>query len=480
MFRNFMKIAVIGILLAGSWSCASFNKSATTKTMEYESRVDRGGVESILVQMEQKARKGGRDGVALALQAGSYSFFAKNYPKSIEMFNLAESYIKDFEQRAAVTARDVGANVKASFGSDMELPYKGYGYEKVMLNTFLALNYLFLQDREAAAVEIRKAAMRQQEEQEKHEKELAKLEEQKKESNVDTGSVDSALGHYGFLDSYAEKVLNSFQNGFTYFLSGLVYELNHEDNDAYIDYKKSFNLFKNLVCLQKLSKLSERLAFSEEYAAWQTLGKEMGGPSADPEMVKNDCAYVTVVFFDGQVPKLQQQKFALWTPSKSFNVAWPCYMAADLNMGVSKMAIQVDQQLSLHTEMVLDMIPVISKCLKERVPGMVVRQLIRLVAKNMVEGQANKRLGLLGKWGAKLLNTVTERADLRGWYELPQNVQVATVPLTAGEHRLAFKIDDGGFSGFSLDECVVIPEKGHAFILVNSLAGKYSVHKVVL
>ncbi len=460
-------------------SCASFNKSHTTNFRQQQNMIHQGKLDQVIQKVETKAKKGGRDSVIHSLQAGYYYLFAQDYEKSRELFKLAENKIQDFEERGKVNARGVAAGAKAAAASDMELPYKGEMFEKVMVNTFLAMNYLFTGDMEAANVEIRRAELRQNEAEEKHQKELKKIDQQKKKKKLDDRSLNSIFDNYKVLDEYSAKVVNSFQNSFTYYLSGLVYELNNKPDDAYNDYYKSFGLYKNKYTLGKLIQLSNATNRQEELENWQNMYQELFNEKCLPDADKNNAELV-VIYFCGNVPRKNQVKFSLWLPKKSFNVAFPFYDKSFFHSGADCLSVKLNGETIGDTAVVLDFVPVVVKALKEKLPGIVVRQIIRLITKNSVEKQASKKAGLFGKYAAKILNSVTERADLRGWYELPANIQVFRTPVKPGQSAICLEENCNDVKYTIKDINLDLPPNGTALVLVHQLASKRSTHTIIV
>jgi hypothetical protein len=460
--------------------CASFNKAHTTNFVQEQRLVNQGSIDQVARRLELKARKGGREGVLYAFQSGYYYLCMKNYDKSRELFEVAEAQIKIYEERAKVSMRDIGSGVKASFASDMEIPYKGEAFEKIMVNTFQALNYLFKKDIEGANVEIRKAEIRQKQAVEKHQRDLKKIEKQKKEKNVQDQTINSIMKNYDVLDEYAAKVINSFQNGFTYFLGGLVYELNNNISDAYIDYRKSFSLFKNKYVLEKLIELSSKLKNDQDFENWKKMYGEIF--NEDFELLlselegKEDYGDLIVINLSGNIPKKTQAKFSLWTYRKSFNVAFPFYKKNTFYLNNEFLEIKVNGNLLGETKIVLDFIPIVTKALKEKMPGIIIRQVIRLLAKSATQKEAKKRFGLLGGLVTKVVNTITERADLRGWYELPSNIQLFRTKIPYGESTVTLNFISDEYKTNSEDVVVDISKRGYGIIFVQKSGNRLSLH----
>jgi hypothetical protein len=94
-----------------------------------------------------------------ALQAGNpVSPRIAYLTRSIAAFNAAEERINDYEEKAKIS---VGNEAGALLTNQANLPYKGRAYDKVMMNTYKALNYLQLGDSDAARVELNRALQRQ-------------------------------------------------------------------------------------------------------------------------------------------------------------------------------------------------------------------------------------------------------------------------------------------------------------------------------
>jgi hypothetical protein len=78
--------------------------------------------------------------------------------RSIAALEEAVRRIDDYEAAAKVS---VGSETAALFTNQANLPYRGRAYDKVMVHTYQALNYLQLRDPDAARVELNRALQRQ-------------------------------------------------------------------------------------------------------------------------------------------------------------------------------------------------------------------------------------------------------------------------------------------------------------------------------
>jgi len=96
---------------------------------------------------------------------------------------------------------------------------------------------------------------------------------------------------------------------------------------------------------------------------------------------------------------------------------------------------------SATSEVVEDVNGIAEKSFNDRMPAIIARGAVRMVAKNVAAQEAKKRMQ--DNPYAALLNVVTdvatnvsERADTRSWSLLPGNIQMARLALPEGRHDL--------------------------------------------
>lgn len=345
--------------------------------------------------------------------------------------------VRDREEKAIISVSDVGAQTSTFFTNDNTIPYKGDGYEKVFLYQFQAFNYLAKKDIEGAGVEVRRANLEQHLALEMHEKEVRKAEEKARQKSIETEQAYANLNAaYRTMDDIAGKVKNSFQNAYTFYLSGIVYELLNQPNDAYIDYKKAIEIFPDNTYLQRdVIRMAKELGMNQElneytsrYAAIRAEVENGGGDTNTGELI--------VLFENGFVPQKREIKVPIPTPNGFLAVAFPVYTAKLPD--VEPLALsEPDRKDALdETEPLCYVQALAVKSLKEKVPGMVVRHLLRSAAKTAFQYQAKDSAGIAGTILSSLYNVISERADLRSWLTLPRDVQIMRNHLSAGIHHL--------------------------------------------
>ena len=114
--------------------------------------------------------------------------------ESNAVFDEAERVIRHHEEKAVLSLSKGSAQVGSLLVNEKTLPYRGEPFEKVLVNTYKAANYLLLHDYEGARVEIRRSFARQKENERKNPPQPAGVEtEWSQKGRHETGSGQPAL-----------------------------------------------------------------------------------------------------------------------------------------------------------------------------------------------------------------------------------------------------------------------------------------------
>ena len=145
---------VVGWLGAG---CASYITQARNISQSFGT----GNFQLAATQISAGAEKhdNTKDGVVWRLEQGAVLRTAGKLEESNHAFDLAEEKINRFEEQAKVK---VSRETLATVTNLTMLPYEGFAYDKIMMNTYKALNYMELGDYEKARVELNRAYKRQE------------------------------------------------------------------------------------------------------------------------------------------------------------------------------------------------------------------------------------------------------------------------------------------------------------------------------
>ncbi len=370
------------------------------------------------------------------MERGRYAQVIGSSDASMADFRTSMAKISANDEKALISASDVGANVAATLVNDNAIPYEGEGYERVLLHHYQALNYLKKKDLEGAGVEVRRANAEQNDALQRFEKEVGRAQEEALEKNVG-GSVSGVDRQYAQMDEVAGKVKNSFQNAYTFYISGFIYELLQQPNDAYIDYKKALEIYPANRYLQRdVLRLAANLQMDDDLMA---LNKRFpGAKKSFTAPADSGSGELLVIFEDGFVPQKHEIKIPIpISRSGLISIAFPIYK--EKWSAPVPLRILDNTTLIGSTEPICDVRALAVKALKEKAAVIATRQIIRAVAKGVTTAEAKKQLGDFGELASSLWNLVSESADLRSWLTLPANAQILRTTLPYGSYKLALQ-----------------------------------------
>ncbi len=427
--------AILLALLVGGCAGSSMFDSYPGQMQEVKQQLR--NRQYVAVQETLEKRRSAADHLLYMMERGRVSQLGRDYSASIEDFRQVLQAMDEFEEKARVSVSNLAAQGGALFTGDSAIPYKGEGYERIFVHQFQALNYLFQKNIEATQVEVRRANEWQQVALQAHEKELAAVAKK---------SRSQAAGNEGFMDNFrdltdaAGRVKNSFQNAYSFYLSGLVYELTGEENDAYIDYKKALEIFPSNRYLQRdVLRLAAKLGMDEDLAYFRHTY-----PQVTATQPIEGGGEIIVLFEQGFAPVKLERKLSLFAIHTIHSVAFPSYPASWQNTPPLSVAV-VGGAVIGETSPIVLVQALAAKSLQEKLPMLMLRQVLRLIAKQQMVGQSRRQLGPGGELAAIVFNVVSENADRRSWLTLPNDAQILRQYLEPGAYQL--RVSDGRASG---------------------------------
>jgi hypothetical protein len=287
--------------------------------------------------------------------------------------------------------------------------------------------------------------MEQEEALKRHEKEIEKANREAEEKEVGglLGNPELAT-RYAQLDEIAGKVKNSFQNAYTFYLSGIIYEILNQPNDAYIDYKKALEIYPDNPYLQKdVLRLARTLDMDEDLRA---VKEKFALNDTDVAELDPGHGELVLLFEDGFVPQKEQVKIPIPVPRVGLvSIAFPIYEAKWAPP--APLQVNKDDLTMGTTAPICEMRALAVKALKEEAPAIATRQVLRAIAKGATRKEVKDRVGLLGGLAMDAWNFASENADLRSWITLPANAQILRTWLPAGAHKLRLQQGDSAAVG---------------------------------
>ena len=255
------------------------------------------------VDAENFGKRTGHSGVVFALEMGRVAQLEGDYEISRQAFTTAIEATREQDEKAVISASGAAAQGAAVLVNDKAIPYRAPDYERTLMHHYQMLNYLGLQDLNGAGVEVRAPT--------KHRRMLRSA-RAKSSARILPAECAGERGRqgrrarphlipvYAGLDEMAGSVKYSFLNAATLFLSGVVWEMLGEQNDAYIDYKKAIEIYPDNVYLQRaVIRLSRRLGMREDAADFSRRFPGAAAVAAPPQ----GMARLVVMFEQGLAPQ---------------------------------------------------------------------------------------------------------------------------------------------------------------------------------
>ena len=309
--------------------CAS---RASTDTIRSGIRADR--LDELKIELEETHQSFGEFVTALNL-ARVYQVDGR-WSDSIEAFEEALVLLEDYENRAAINMREILAGAGTIFFSRGAGEYFGVGYERSLLHTFNALNYLMLGDFSGAAVEIRRMDKRQElwleESQARIEKHLepARL--------VD--SPDSLPQGYSMRellrDQEVRDLINNYQDPFSYSLAAILFRLAEDPQASDVSMRRAIELSDNANALFSRvwtapppTKKDGEIALSPVVPPLPPIFPAEAPEEALPQNESVPGSQeLTVIAFSGLAPALRVENIRVWLPPIGYIlVDMPAYAA---------------------------------------------------------------------------------------------------------------------------------------------------------
>jgi len=377
--------------------------------------------------------------------------------RSIAAFDQAEDKINTWEEQAKIKVGSEGLSLVTNLSN---LPYRGRAYDKVMLDTYNALNYLQLGEFDPARVSLNRALQRQRDAVELNQKHIAEAQREADKArageikdekgkgasyDVDRAQNDPATGpalSSALAESTAPiRAYGDYVNPFAVFLDGLFFTVRGENGADWERGRKSF----------------ERLAALVPENPYVAADRALGAAAAEGK-IPSGLTYV--IFETGTGPARDQLRIDIPTFLVSSRLAYvgAAFPRLKFNDNYIPSLTVTGGGRTLATATVASMDGVVANDFKNEWPAIVTKTLIGTATKAIIQAIVQKQLsdqnptlGLLGGLGMTVLNYSTNIADTRTWLTLPKEFQYARLAtpanrqlaLTAGTQTKTITLDPG-------------------------------------
>ncbi len=441
MNKNFVKYCLLLIIISllGGCSSASFNDLFNNYNQQMrvvKQAQQQGNFQQAIDLIPHRNSNNGSYGLSL-IEKGRLEYLAKNNELSRKDFAEVYQLIQRSQQSAKIELSRAVENIGAVLSNDNAVRYDIPLYEQSMLHSYQALNYIQKKDLSGALVEIRRANLVQQQALNDNVSSIYQAEEKLKDDDFSFGSLSNK---YPDMSNTIGDIKNGFQNAYTFYLSALLYEATGEKNDAYIDYKKALEIYPDNSYLQQdVWRLANSLNMTDDI----TLYQERFSQEIIENNNKANLGQVIVIAENGIVAAKQEISINLpvhtsHNDMRFYSVALPSYQ----NYLKEYSPLQLSYEgKNYQSEEIVRVQSLAAKQLKEQLPMIVTRQISRLIAKEELRHQMQRKGGDIGNVFASIYNIATEKADTRSWSTLPDSIHILRINLSAGEHQLMLNIN---------------------------------------
>lgn len=393
--------ATAGFALAALAGCATYQG----KVNEARDLIQQARPAEAVAKLEPLANQAGDDQLIYMLDYATALQLSGRFKESAAAFNKCEK-IADVQDYHSLS------NIASSLVLSEEMvQYKGEDFEKVLINAVNAINYVMTGEYDDALVEVRK--------------------------------VNQKLRKY-----QVEAKRDYEQNPFAFYLSAIIWEAERKWDDAYIDYKRTFELLPSYPPLREdLVRAAIKAQRPDELDEWK---KKFPDVKPKPEWSNPGMGELVFVYQQG------------WGPRKRPRPEAPRFPRLEPTFSAIKAAnLIVNGSVAGRTQMVYSAQDVAIKTLDDAYAALVAKRVAGIATKAVIAdqiAQKNKALGAV----AWIAMNVADRADLRQWSTLPESFQIARVFLKAGTYKVAAEglYGSGAPGGERMPERTVVIKPG--------------------
>ncbi len=428
--KNFGYFVITTCIILAT-GCASYY----TRMSKFQNHLYQGELQKAQKILEaDKKSESNRNRLLHYLNKGYISWLLTNNQNSNAYFEVADRMIEDYINKPASVALSLVTNPSVK-------PYQPEDFEAVMLNYFKALNFIYLQDYEAAMVECRRINMR-----------LNTLNDKFKDHQ----------------NKYQE-------DAFAHLVMGLLYDSDGDYNNAFIAYRNALNLYQgdyakyfNMEVPLQLKKDLLRTAYlTGFYDEVRNYEKEF---DITYEHQSDNSAELVFFWLNGLGPvkaewsinftSVRNEAGVLTLVNEEFGINYPIYLggrndeerSALENLRFLRVAFpKYNERLPVFDHAVVktkdeqyplmlaqNINEIAFKSLQDRMLREVGNSLARLATKKALEMLATEQDEALGAV-VSITNALTEKADTRNWQTLPYAIHYSRIPLQNGENEVVLQ-----------------------------------------
>jgi hypothetical protein len=360
----------------------------------------------------------GKNRLLYLMELGNLQRLSSEYTEA-ETVLLQADRLSD-QQRAI----ELGQEVSAFLTSDLALEYRGADYEKVFINYCLAASYAAENNMEDALVECR--------------------------------AVNNKLRAFNL--DYERNNRNRYSDdAFIRYLMGILFEKSGDLNNALIAYRNSAAVYDSSYAAEygipaprrvksDILRLSSELGMESVFQNYRNQWPEIDGwQDQGPDASHGE---IVVILESGLIPPRVERSYTFVFDDRVYRLALPgiaAFKQRTLSVVLSSGSHQSNGFLAE------DLAAIARKNLEDQAGRDIVRSIARMAVKAGVAEAGEQIVEELTSENSTVSNiaglllsiagAATERADLRAWLTLPEQIYVARLTLPEGVHPLSVRVN---------------------------------------
>ncbi|GBD97020.1 MAG TPA: hypothetical protein ENG83_03925 [Nitrospirae bacterium] len=344
---------------------------------------------------------GSNERLLFLLDSAMIDMLCGNYEESSRYFQSAEDLAGDLWTKSFTKET-------ASFlVNDYTIPYAGEDFERALIYLFSAINYAMPGQYDEALVEIRRL-------------------------DLNLRAIN---------DKYEEKNVYK-EDAFARYLSGIMYEADNNLDDAYIDYYKARQAFKDYkrdygtpvprILLEDLFRVAGAVNRTEDIRSvlhkfddleWLKQGEVKG------------LGKVVFIHFNGSSPVKRESKLFVPLKDGPLTIAFPRYEVKPPACRSSRVIAESGTlRIEAESELVEDINKIAVKNLKDRSNRVIAKTAARVAAKQVAIRSVTKNE--TARTLLNIANIFIEKADTRTWRTLPGEIYLSRLFLPEGQYSV--------------------------------------------
>jgi hypothetical protein len=373
-----------------------------------------------------KANYKDRNAVLFYMENGLVAHFAGRYQESNQSLLKAEAHLDE------LYTRSISKQAASFIFNDNTIPYRGEDFEDTLVNLFMALNYTGLGFIEDALVEARQ--------------------------------LDNELNLIN--SRYADDQKNVYRDdAFIRLLMGVLYEAGNEINDAFISYRRAEEVYRTdyqdnygvhppQFLIENLLSAAQALGFEKEMLTIQQMYPGISHPDPDE---KRNLAEILIIHYNGLGPEKVERAWVVPVPGGSIvKVAYPQFEKKNykITRSVARLRhLDNGKTYRFSTQLVEDIGSIAILNLDNHMARIKAKAIARAATKYLIikaaseeaKEQGGDLVGLMVQLAGNITAALTERADVRYWRMLPDEIRIGRTLVPAGRYdgEIDF-VDSGG------------------------------------